>query len=535
MTTNSPSISRFIPMAPARVNLHLQVAFALAGAFSVVPLHAADVTVQPSAGSGFVIKDTSGANERLRVQESGAVSLPGLAAAPTQAQGVCVSPTGQLGPCSGVGSGSTYAASTGLALAGTTFSVAPTYQLPQTCAANQFAQWNGTAWACANAGAAALPPGVVNETVRYDANNVLVANGLLLAFSDGGLWAGGTLGTGSIPTSGTGARMMWYPAKAAFRAGWVNTNVWDDANVGQYSVALGENTSASGSHAVALGAGSSAAGFYSTAMGYLTQATGYGSTAIGSNNVASGPNAFAAGMSSQASGRAAAAIGEQVVADGNDSIAMGNGASTMGHGGSFIFHDFCLSAPCAPYTNTADNQFMVAASGGIVFWSGPSSAVSVPPGGGSWTTTSDRNVKTALGDVDPREVLKKVAALPMNTWQYKTQDAKYRHLGPMAQDFYAAFHLGESDKGIDTVDSEGVSLAAIQGLNALLTELDAKANARIDEKDREIAALRAELTTQKTRVAALESLAGDLAQMKAQIAALRQPSPEAVALAARRP
>lgn len=538
MTTISSFVSR--PVAVFRRHRPLCAALALAAA---VPLHAADVTVQPTSGSGFVVTDASGTSERLRVQETGAVSLPAIMAAPAQTQGVCTGPTGQLGPCSGTGSGGTYSASTGLAQTGTTFSVAPTYQLPQTCAANQFAQWNGSAWACGNAGGGgALPPGTVNETVRFDANNVLVANGLLLAFSDGGLWAGGTLGTGSIPTTGTGARMMWYPAKAAFRAGWVNTNVWDDANVGQYSVALGENTRASGSHAVALGAGSSATASYSTAMGYLTQATGYSSTAIGSNTVASGAVSFAAGIRSQASGRAAAAIGEDVVADGSDSIAMGDGASTLGHSGSFIFHDYCVSAPCAPYANTADNQFMVAASGGIVFWSGPSSAVNLPPGGGSWTTTSDRNVKTALGEIDPRDVLKKVAALPLNTWQYKTQDAKYRHLGPMAQDFYAAFHLGESDKGIDTVDSEGVSLAAIQGLNTLLAELDAKANARIDEKDREIAALRAELATQKadiaaqqTRVAALESLAGELAEMKAQLAALRGPVPATLAVAARQP
>jgi hypothetical protein len=42
----------------------------------------------------------------------------------------------------------TYTAGTGLALAGTTFSVSPPFQLPQLCANNQLARWNGTAWEC---------------------------------------------------------------------------------------------------------------------------------------------------------------------------------------------------------------------------------------------------------------------------------------------------------------------------------------------------------------------------------------------------
>ena len=197
------------------LNRHaISLAIALAFPLIATSSHAADVVVQPSSGSGFVVKDAAGANERLRVQESGAVSLPSVVAAPAQTQSLCMSASGQLGPCSG-GGGSSYTAATGLSLTGTTFSVAPTYRLPQTCTANQVPQWDGTAWGCGSG----LPTGIENQTLRYGVGNALMTNNLLQAFGDGGLIAIGTVGSGRIPTVGAGTRMMWYPAKAAFRAG----------------------------------------------------------------------------------------------------------------------------------------------------------------------------------------------------------------------------------------------------------------------------------------------------------------------------
>jgi trimeric autotransporter adhesin len=56
------------------------------------------------------------------------------------------------------------------------------------------------------------------------------------------------------------------------------------------------------------------------------------------------------------------------------------------------------------------------------------------------------------------------------TWNWKSQDASIRHMGPMAQDFHAAFGLGETDKGISTMDADGVALAAIQGMHQELME-----------------------------------------------------------------
>jgi len=108
---------------------------------------------------------------------------------------------------------------------------------------------------------------------------------------------------------------------------------------------------------------------------------------------------------------------------------------------------------------------------------------------GAIASLSDRNAKADFAPVNPQDVLARVSALPMTTWRYKTADASQRHIGPMAQDFYAAFNVGLDDKSICTVDEGGVALAAIQGLNQ---EVEAK-DARIQEEAAEIATLQARL------------------------------------------
>jgi hypothetical protein len=59
-------------------------------------------------------------------------------------------------------------------------------------------------------------------------------------------------------------------------------------------------------------------------------------------------------------------------------------------------------------------------------------------------------------------------------WSYKAQDPTIRHIGPTAQEFKAAFQVGEDDRHISTVDADGVALAAIQGLYKVLKEKDAE-------------------------------------------------------------
>ncbi len=62
----------------------------------------------------------------------------------------------------------------------------------------------------------------------------------------------------------------------------------------------------------------------------------------------------------------------------------------------------------------------------------------------------------------------KCVQLPIATWNYKSQSAEVRHIGPAAQDFFAAFNVGDDNRHITDIDEGGVALAAIQGLNQKL-------------------------------------------------------------------
>lgn len=92
---------------------------------------------------------------------------------------------------------------------------------------------------------------------------------------------------------------------------------------------------------------------------------------------------------------------------------------------------------------------------------------------GGVNLSSDRTLKENFTPIDSRQILDKVAALPISSWDYKADPAS-RHVGPMAQDFQASFQLGSDDKHIGVVDEGGVALAAIQGLNEKLEEKDAE-------------------------------------------------------------
>jgi hypothetical protein len=64
--------------------------------------------------------------------------------------------------------------------------------------------------------------------------------------------------------------------------------------------------------------------------------------------------------------------------------------------------------------------------------------------------------------------------MPVSSWRFKTESEEVRHIGPTAQDFEAAFSLGNDDRYINSGDADGVALAAIQGLNQKLEEKDAR-------------------------------------------------------------
>jgi hypothetical protein len=94
---------------------------------------------------------------------------------------------------------------------------------------------------------------------------------------------------------------------------------------------------------------------------------------------------------------------------------------------------------------------------------------------------SDRNLKRDFEPVDEQAILEAVAHMPVSTWSYKNDPPELRHMGPMAQDFKAAFDLGDTDKAYSPIDAHGVAFAAVQ---ALYERVEAQ-QARIDRLERE--------------------------------------------------
>jgi hypothetical protein len=79
-----------------------------------------------------------------------------------------------------------------------------------------------------------------------------------------------------------------------------------------------------------------------------------------------------------------------------------------------------------------------------------------------------------VGAVNGYTVLETVAALPVSTWRYLWEPEDVRHLGPMAQDWHAAFGFNRDDTTIPVVDGLGVCLVSIQALNRRIDQLTAE-------------------------------------------------------------
>jgi hypothetical protein len=87
----------------------------------------------------------------------------------------------------------------------------------------------------------------------------------------------------------------------------------------------------------------------------------------------------------------------------------------------------------------------------------------------SWSALSDQTQKKDIRPADCRLILDKLSNIPISEWHYNWEAASAPlNLGPMAQDFKAAFYPGRDDKRISTLEFDGVALAAIQGLNEKL-------------------------------------------------------------------
>lgn len=116
---------------------------------------------------------------------------------------------------------------------------------------------------------------------------------------------------------------------------------------------------------------------------------------------------------------------------------------------------------------------------------------------GTLTQNSDVNAKQDIEPIDGRMVLARLDEIPISEWTYKKDENGARHLGPMAQDFHAAFGLGVDETKIAPGDMAGINMAAIKALR--------------EEKNKEISKLRAEnknleagMVEKDAKIAALE-------------------------------
>ena len=261
---------------------------------------------------------------------------------------------------------------------------------------------------------------------------------------------------GPVPVSGAGTRMLWYPDKAAFRAGSVSDAHWNTNFVGPYSAALGRDavasghysislgfnaraegfaattfgrdTKASGSYAMATGYNTLASGFASTAMGYETlaeanysTAVGYQTNAMGNFSTATGYKTYAGGLYSTALGRQtyaqetyATAIGGFSWANGFASTAMGYNARATGN------YAFAINLDSSVGWDVQAHRFMI-------------TGATVIGGNVPWSAFSDRKLKKEIQPLDAESNLDKILQLNGARFRWMKHD-EWFNLGFIAQD-----------------------------------------------------------------------------------------------------
>ncbi|MBC8504558.1 MAG: tail fiber domain-containing protein [Chloroflexi bacterium] len=293
----------------------------------------------------------------------------------------------------------------------------------------------------------------------------------------GGGYGNTAIGRDSV--IGGGSRNTASDARATVGGGVQNIASAPDTTIagGAYNLASDDYASVGG------GTRNLAEGFSSTIAGGIGNNTtadlatisgGLGNQALASYATISG------GHGNIASGAYASIPGGLLnFARGDFSVASGRRSQTVEeHPGVFIFAD----SNDFDFVSETANEFAVRASGGVRFVTGidqqgnPLTGVILPQGSGAWSSLSDRNLKENISPVDGELILASLAGIPISTWNYTGQESSIQHIGPMAQDFYASFGLGEDNKHISTIDADGISLAAIQGLYSIVQEQNAKIN-----------------------------------------------------------
>ena len=147
-------------------------------------------------------------------------------------------------------------------------------------------------------------------------------------------------------------------------------------------------------------------------------------------------------------------------------------------------------------------------------------SITVIEGKVDFTYTSDRNKKENFLDVDGEAVLHEIRTFTLQSWNYKHDEAKIRHYGPVSQDFYRAFgedKLGTigSDTTLCGSDVVGINMIAIQALEKRTAEEKLRIS-KFEEMNEKMAAVNARVILEN------EKLKAELDQLKSIVTNLCQ-------------
>jgi len=364
----------------------------------------------------------------------------------------------------------------------------------------------------------------------------------------------GNLSTsGILNTVGIGAVNLQYTDDVSF-----------DSLVaqGKYSLAFGIGNRASADNSIAIGDGNRSYGAGALTIGSINTSTNESAIAIGDNNIATSLNSdglfagiaigsandsrkgsitigsnnlsdqdfgialgvsnivrtsstfagipVALGAYNTVSGEGSFAIGDGLTITGPNSFGIGTQVGNSGFRGSFIIGGPFLNTQATQSTqNDDDGQMMMRFEGGYKFYTNDypnttqPTGVSLAPYGYSWESLSDRNAKENFTSIDFQNVLKRIEILPVTQWNYKAQDPKFIHWGPMAQDFKHYFKLGghHDSVTISTLEMDGVLIAGVKGL----IEKTNTSNEKILTLENTIRELESKLTKYHTENSALKA------------------------------
>ncbi|MCH8026833.1 MAG: tail fiber domain-containing protein [candidate division Zixibacteria bacterium] len=271
----------------------------------------------------------------------------------------------------------------------------------------------------------------------------------------------------------------------------------NSANGDRATVGGGRNNRARGSYSVVAGGGGPSAFDSNSAIGDNSSIGG------GRKNTASGlESTVSGGWLNTASGiRSTVGGGYQNTASGDYSVAIGSIAKAQ-HNGSIVIAANSSGLFSDSIASGGVEQLVIRADGGLYLTNtseaapfDPSKLITTRGGaylsgnGTTWTNASDKNQKENFTDIDSEKLLEKISELPISRWNYKDEDETVTHIGPVAQDFYALFGVGNDDVSISTIDPAGIALAAIKELiekNNYLEQDNKELNNRLEKLEKMI-------------------------------------------------